>query len=67
MSIRFFYKVIPKSIGSVYYFWSRSYIYNINNNIQLALPKFKWVWLQHQTRSLWYESDCKILLQKYDN
>jgi hypothetical protein len=49
-SIRFFCKVIPKSFRFGYNTWSKSNIYNINNNFKLAWSKFKWVWLQYQTQ-----------------
>ena len=49
-NIRFFYKAIPKSLGCSCNAWPKSNIYNINNNIKLAWPKFKWVWLQYQTQ-----------------
>jgi len=42
-NISSFCKAILKSIGSVCYTWTKSYIYNINNNIKLSWPKFKWV------------------------
>ena len=60
-SSRSFCKAIPKSIGYVYNVWSKSNIYNINNNIKLAWPKFKWVWLQHKTQSLGCGSSCKVV------
>jgi len=60
-SIRSFCKAIPKSIGYVCNVWSKSNIYNINNNIKLAWPKFKWVWLQHKTQSLGCGSSCKVV------
>jgi hypothetical protein len=59
---RSFYKAIFKSIEFVCYTWPRSYIYNNNNNNKLAWPKFKWIWLQHQTRSLGYEFGYKVVL-----
>jgi hypothetical protein len=48
-NIRFFCKAISKSLRFDCNAWPKNNIYNINNNIKLVWPKFKWVWLQHQT------------------
>jgi hypothetical protein len=44
-NLGFFCKVILKNLGFGCNTWPKSNIYNINNKIKLAWPKFKWVWL----------------------
>jgi len=54
-----FFKFINYYISNIHYnkindsYDINNNIFNINKNIKLALPKFKWVYLQHQTQEPW--------------